>query len=623
MAKIKSPLLMADGAKVRTIEELREHFDIASVLAYYDSGKLHEWLENYYYDVEAEKIGKLDSSSTDIKEKICGILGVAYVGEEAGNISLADVSDKNKRLGKLKKFTSDDEFLKAVDCVAFTQEELQRLLDTGTKRIYLCQEQGKFEIPDTEGVTYIGVNTPSANAPEWFGEKGIVLQNVDIGIEELLHSAGEYSANQDYAEAVKLWSKAAEQGNAEAQRELGRCYCIGNGVAQDYAKACKWYRKAAEQGHAAAQNALGERYRRGQGVTQDYVEACKWYKKAAEQGDANAQNNLGGCYYWGDGVAQDYDEAYKWYRKAAEQGHVRAQNDLGVCYANGQGVVQDYVEACKWYRKAAEQGNVYAQKNLGGCYYYGNGLAENNDEAYKWYRKAADQGYADAQRMVGECNYYGYGVKKNNGEAYKWYRKAAEQGDVIAQRMVGACYEDGLGVTQDEDEAYKWYKKAAGQGDVIAQRKVGIYYLGIGVFADVAYEKEGYEWLRKAADQGDAEAQFGLGGYHMLSMTAMIGKAMEEDDDEIEEEEINGEMEKAYKWYMKAAEQGYAEAQYTIGTFYENGTWVEQDDAKALEWYGKAMEQGNESACAAWSNLLNKGIDDSLKKLKAMEDYFN
>lgn len=623
MAKIKSPLLMADGARVRTMEELREHFDIASILAYYDSGKLQEWLENYYYDEEADGISKLDPSSAGIKEKICGILGVSCLGDEAGDIDLADVSDKNKRLEKLKQYTGDDELLKAVDYVAFTQEELQGLLDGGAKKIYLCQEQEKFEIPEEEGVTYIGVNHPSANVPEWFGEKGIVLQNVDIGIEELLLSAGEYSSNHDYGEAVKLWSKAAAFGNAEAQRELGRCYLVGNGVAQDYEEACKWYRKAADQGYAAAQHALGARYARGEGVVQDYKEACKWYRKAADQGYVYSQIYLGRCYYYGEGIARDYGEACKWYRKAADQGEADAQNRLGVCYVNGEGVAQDYGEACKWYRKAAEQGHDCAQYNLGGCYYYGNGVAENNDEAYKWYRKAADQGYANAQCMVGECYYNGYGVAENNEEAYKWYRKAAEQGNAVAQRMVGTCYENGQGVTQDEDEANEWYEKAAEQGDVIAQRKVGTYYLGLGMFVDAAYNKEGYEWLRKAAEQGDAEAQFGLGGYHMLSMATMIGKAMGEGDYETDEEKINGEMEEAYKWYLKAAEQGYAEAQYTIGTFYENGTWVEQDDEKALEWYSKAMDQGNESACTAWSNLMNKGIEDSLEKLKAIEDYFN
>ena len=40
MAKIKFALKMADGAEVRTLDQLREHFDLASVLGYYSSGRL-------------------------------------------------------------------------------------------------------------------------------------------------------------------------------------------------------------------------------------------------------------------------------------------------------------------------------------------------------------------------------------------------------------------------------------------------------------------------------------------------------------------------------------------------------------------------------------------------------
>ena len=62
-------------------------------------------------------------------------------------------------------------------------------------------------------------------------------------------------------------------------------YANGKGVPQDYAEAAKWYRKAAEQGYADAQNNLGMMYVNGQGVPQDYAEAAKWTRKAADQGD--------------------------------------------------------------------------------------------------------------------------------------------------------------------------------------------------------------------------------------------------------------------------------------------------------------------------------------------------
>ena len=56
----------------------------------------------------------------------------------------------------------------------------------------------------------------------------------------------------------------------------------------NYAEAVKWYRIAAEQGDADAQFNLGLLYNNGDGVTQNYTEAAKWYHKAAEQGDYDA-----------------------------------------------------------------------------------------------------------------------------------------------------------------------------------------------------------------------------------------------------------------------------------------------------------------------------------------------
>ena len=65
-------------------------------------------------------------------------------------------------------------------------------------------------------------------------------------------------------------------------------YDDGQGVPQDYKQAVKWYTKAAEQGNAEAQYNLALVYANGQGVPQDYKQAAKWYTKAAEQGNARS-----------------------------------------------------------------------------------------------------------------------------------------------------------------------------------------------------------------------------------------------------------------------------------------------------------------------------------------------
>ena len=61
-------------------------------------------------------------------------------------------------------------------------------------------------------------------------------------------------------------------------------YEEGQGVRQDYAQAVQWYRKAAEQGLAEAQYNLGVMYAKGEGVRQNYKIAKEWFGKACDNG---------------------------------------------------------------------------------------------------------------------------------------------------------------------------------------------------------------------------------------------------------------------------------------------------------------------------------------------------
>jgi TPR repeat protein len=95
----------------------------------------------------------------------------------------------------------------------------------------------------------------------------------------------------------------------------------GTGIPKDEAKAVEWYEKAAAQGHAEAQNNLGVMYDKGKGVPQDQARAVEWYRKAAAQGNPTAQYNLAIMY--ADGIAIQKDElmAYAWFNLSAAKGN--------------------------------------------------------------------------------------------------------------------------------------------------------------------------------------------------------------------------------------------------------------------------------------------------------------
>ena len=261
-------------------------------------------------------------------------------------------------------------------------------------------------------------------------------ETVELDHTRLMDLGEQYLNKGDVERAVSCFKKSAEFGNAKAQRMLGDCYYVGEGIREDKQEAVKWFRLAADQGDAEAQRRLGVCYYVGEGIREDKREAVKWYRLAAEQGDAAAQWMLGDCYYVGEGIREDKREAVKWYRLAAEQGDAAAQKELGNCYYVGEGIREDKQEAVKWFRLAAEQEDAEAQRMLGDCYFFGHGVGKNKREAVNWYFLSAKKGNAEAQRRLGACFYFGHGVAKNRQEAIRWYRLAAEQGNSVAISML-------------------------------------------------------------------------------------------------------------------------------------------------------------------------------------------
>ena len=324
-----------------------------------------------------------------------------------------------------------------------------------------------------------------------------------------------YGTAVDHVGAVKWFRKAAEQGFARAQYDLGLMYEFGRGVERSYEKAVEWVLKAADQGLAVAQYNLGVMYELGDGVEESYVKAAEWYLKAADQGLAVAQYNLGDMYRDGRGVEESFEKAAEWVQKAADQGLAVAQNCLGFMYQNGTGVEQSYEKAREWYRKAAEQGDVIAQCNLGFMYQNGTGVEQSYEKAREWYLKAADQGYASAQYHLGEMYYYGTGVEQSYEKAAGWYLKVAERGDDCAQYNLGCMYRDGTGVEQSYEKAREWYLKAAEQGFACAQCNLGVMYEnGRGV--EQSFEKA-REWYEKAAEQEYEDAIKALDRLNLFS----------------------------------------------------------------------------------------------------------
>jgi len=122
------------------------------------------------------------------------------------------------------------------------------------------------------------------------------------------------------------------------------------------------------------------------------------------------------------------------------------------------------------------------------------------------------------------------------------------------------------------------------------------YYYGRGVSQDY---KEAAKYFLKTAEQGYADAQYKLG--RMYEYGYGVGS------DVIE----------AVEWYEKAALQGHSDAQYSLGCLYDDFF----EDVKALYWYEKSAEQGNSAAQYRLGNAYESGDVVERDFIKAMECY--
>jgi TPR repeat protein len=98
--------------------------------------------------------------------------------------------------------------------------------------------------------------------------------------------------------------------------------------------------------------------------------------------------------------------------------------------------------------------------------------------------------------------------------------------------------------------------------------------------------------LRESAQQGDANAQFTLGECYKY------GEGVAKDAVE------------AVKWFRKAAEQGDAKAEFNLGLCYYTGKGVAKDAVEGVKWFRRAAEQGNADA-QTFLGICYDDYDDS------------
>jgi hypothetical protein len=148
---------------------------------------------------------------------------------------------------------------------------------------------------------------------------------------------------------------------------------------------------------------------------------------------------------------------------------------------------------------------------------------------------------------------------------------------------------------KQQDPAFKGDVKTAEPKDALSQ-----FMLGVKSFEGNDGQKA-FEWFHKSADQGFATAQFFLGKMYA------DGKGVEKND------------QKAFEWFQKAANQGHIEAQFFLGKMYAERKDIKNNEREAFKWFEKAADEGHGAAAFSLGKMYAEGQGVENNEKKALE----
>ncbi|WP_429214386.1 tetratricopeptide repeat protein, partial [Aeromonas veronii] len=271
------------------------------------------------------------------------------------------------------------------------------------------------------------------------------------------------------------------------------------------------------------------------------------------------------------------------------------QCSLGDMYLHGRGVQQSDQKAASWYRKSAEQGDAAGQCSLGDMYLHGRGVQQSDQKAASWYSKAAKQDEPEAQFKLGEMYRDGRGVLKNAYLAVSLFHKAAERGDAAAQYALGEMYRLDSGVRRSLQPDPSWDSE-----QILFWNRHAL----VEEKPDYAWNHEQkLFWYRQAAEQGHADAQFSLGvdeAFESCGLTYQRGE----------------------NWLRLAAEQGHSAAQQTLGEMYFKGMGVQQDDQQAYAWSFVAAANGRDHTLRTCNIVAERLTPADLAQAQALAAHY-
>lgn len=228
----------------------------------------------------------------------------------------------------------------------------------------------------------------------------VLVRDGDVTALELLgeiHMFGLGTIGTDFPRACDYFEQVGDR-RADSLHNLASCYWNGDGRPQDYANARRLYLKAAEAGWRMSFCAYGKMLVLGQGGAADPAEGIRLCRMTALLGDKDALTDYGTFLLTGKGVERDPVTARYMLERAAEQKQANAAFLLGQIHTKGDGTPKDLAQAGEWFGKAYDGGRRDAAERAADAYFIGGYTRLEGDQvslkpsllrkAIVWYEKA-------------------------------------------------------------------------------------------------------------------------------------------------------------------------------------------------------------------------------------------
>ena len=240
------------------------------------------------------------------------------------------------------------------------------------------------------------------------------------------------------------------------------------------------------------------------------------------------------------GISPDAVKSVACYKKAADMGHEKAELYLAEAYCTGEGTAVNYVESVRLFEKNARKGVPEAQYYLASMYFSGEGVLVDEERGMYWLEQSA------RQLPEAKCEL-----------ARLYYESLPPRIEEAIALLESACKsENGV------------------QGIMLL---ANLYYAS----GDEARNRKVIPLLVVAAEKGNPEAQ------ELMARCYWEGKGTPRNVD------------KAVRWFERAALNGNADAMYMMGLHCQRKHQID----KAREYYRQAAEAGNRDAEKAFQSL--------------------